>query len=348
MSMTEIIAVAARTPAGLNAESSAAAARAGLSRRCDFPFSTPEGDPVVVAADAKLNAKIEGRDRLIPMIESALAELFDKLAQGEAYQGKCHLLLALPEARPGFSDDDAQWVVDSIGAVLAEKATRTEVSLVGRGHAGTLAAIDQAARQIAQGSDELHIILGADTYHHAQTFVHLERTLQFDQPTIRGGFVPGEGAACLALASSQLAQQLQLPALALVTGVRMAWEDLLRDSETGTFGVGMSEAVLGAAAGLKLPDEAVDTLYSDINGERYRSEEWGFVAMRTPSLWRSLDYEAPADCWGDSGAAFGTLAAMLAVQSYAKGYAKGPRTMVMAGSESGLRGAMLLTNPRGI
>jgi 3-oxoacyl-[acyl-carrier-protein] synthase-1 len=86
----------------------------------------------------------------------------------------------------------------------------------------------------------------------------------------------------------------------------------------------------------------VDTLYSDINGERYRSEEWGFVAMKTPSLWKSLGYEAPGSCWGDVGAAFGTLAGVLAVQSYQRRYARGPRSLVMAGSDSGLRGAMLL------
>ena len=45
----------------------------------------------------------------------------------------------------------------------------------------------------------------------------------------------------------------------------------------------MSQAVLGATQGLQLPRDAVDTLYSDINGERYRSEEWGFVAMETYS-----------------------------------------------------------------
>ncbi len=109
----------------------------------------------------------------------------------------------------------------------------------------------------------------------------------------------------------------------------------------------MTQAVLGATTGLQLPHEAIDTLYSDINGERYRSEEWGFVAMKTYPVWKSLDYEAPASCWGDVGASFGTLAAVLAVQSYMRGYARGPRALVMAGSDSGLRGAMVLQGSDG-
>lgn len=55
----------------------------------------------------------------------------------------------------------------------------------------------------------------------------------------------------------------------------------------------MSDAVAGAACVLRLPDEQVDAHYNDINGERYRSEEWGFVALRTAAVWRSLQYEAP-------------------------------------------------------
>src|SRR5262249_46460325 len=167
------------------------------------------------------------------------------------------------------------------------------------------------------------------------------------QPMIRSGFIPGEGAGCLALARSQLRSRIDASTLAVVGGVGLAQETLLRDSETGSFGMGMTEAVRAAAGGLQLPRDAVDTLYSDINGERYRSEEWGFVAMKTYALWRSLEYEAPGSCWGDVGAAFGTLAGVLAVQSYQRGYARGPRTMVMAGSDSGTRGAMLLQDVRG-
>jgi 3-oxoacyl-[acyl-carrier-protein] synthase-1 len=109
----------------------------------------------------------------------------------------------------------------------------------------------------------------------------------------------------------------------------------------------MIDAVLAATQGLRLPHNAVDTLYSDINGERYRSEEWGFVAMKTYAIWKSLDYEAPGSSWGDVGAAFGALGGVLAVQSYRRRYAAGPRTVVMAGSDSGLRGAMLVQDPNG-
>ena len=131
--------------------------------------------------------------------------------------------------------------------------------------------------------------------------------------------------------------------LATLNGVGLAQETLLRDSETGSFGRGMTEAVLGATAGLRLPHEAIDTLYSDINGERYRNEEWGFVCLRLSQYFDDpTAYRSPAECWGDMGAASGPLLAMLVCQAYERGYSQGPRAMLWASSEGGRRGAAVL------
>jgi 3-oxoacyl-[acyl-carrier-protein] synthase I len=341
-SALEVIAAGARTPLGLNAESTAAAVRAALSNFAEFPFVMASGEPVITCADAELEPKLEGRERLVPMIESVLDEVMLQLAHGSPYRGTCYLLLALPEARPGFSDPDAEWVADNVGSRLRAAGWPVRNGIIGRGHAGSIAAIQRVVQESSRGVEGLFLIVGADSYHHADTFTWLEQNRRFTQPAIRSGFIPGEGAGCLALASSGLRGALGLQALAVLGGVGTAQETLLRHSETGSFGAGMTQAVLGATQGLQLPRDAVDTLYSDINGERYRSEEWGFVAMKTSSLWKSLAYEAPGSNWGDVGAAFGPLAGMLAVQSYRRGYARGPRTVVMAGSDSGLRGAMLL------
>jgi len=56
---------------------------------------------------------------------------------------------------------------------------------------------------------------------------------------------------------------------------------------------------------------------------------------------------APANCWGDVGAAFAPLAAMLAARSFARRYARGPRAVVLAGSEAGLRGVLWLEDTGG-
>lgn len=81
----------------------------------------------------------------------------------------------------------------------------------------------------------------------------------------------------------------------------------------------------------------------DINGERYRGEEWGFVCLRLSQYFDDpTAYDSPADCWGDMGAASGPLFIMLACQAIARGYAKGPRALLWTSSEGGLRGAAVI------
>lgn len=342
----EVVAVAARTPVGLTAESSAASVRAGICRYAEYPFVDPRGERVVVAADRLLGSGPEGRDRLMPMAGSVLEEIEAKIDQKILYGGRLSVLLALPETRPGFSEEDAAWVADSLAARFRAKSSSARVELAGRGHAGAIRAVEKVMQECSESRDNLFLVLGVDSYHHADTFMWLERSRRFAQPGIRSGFTPGEGAGCLALMSAGLRRRLRLPQLAIVRGSCAAQERLLRDSDTGSFGVGMTQAVQGAVAGLDLPRESVDVLYTDINGERYRSEEWGFVALRTPSVWQSPGYKAPSECWGDVGAAFGALGGVLAVRAFARGYARGPRVLVMAGSDGGLRGAMLLQAPQ--
>jgi 3-oxoacyl-[acyl-carrier-protein] synthase I len=342
----EVVAVGARTPVGLSAESSAAAVRAGISRYADYPFSDTRGEPVVVAADGLLESGLEGRERLVPMAQSVLEEMEARVGERILQGGRLHLLLALPEERPGFSAGDAAWVVESLAARMRAKAPRVRVELAGRGQAGAIRAVEQALGECTEGRDDLFLVVGAESYHHPETFMWLERGRRFAQPGIRSGFTPGEGAGGLALMSTGLRRRLSLPRLALVEGACTAREKRPRESETGSLGVGMTRAVRGAVAGLALPGEGVDEVYTDINGERYRSEEWGFVALRAPRVWKAPGYKAPSDCWGDVGAAYGALGGVLAVRAFARGYARGPRALVMAGSDSGLRGAMLLRAPQ--
>ena len=119
--------------------------------------------------------------------------------------------------------------------------------------------------------------------------------------------------------------------------------NLIKTSDV-CIGAGLVE-VVGEALKSHLPHtETIDTVICDINGERYRSEEWGFVCLRLgqhfadPTL-----YLSPSNIWGDMGAASGPLFAMLACQAAMRGYAAGPRTFLWASSEGGLRAAALLT-----
>jgi 3-oxoacyl-[acyl-carrier-protein] synthase-1 len=108
-------------------------------------------------------------------------------------------------------------------------------------------------------------------------------------------------------------------------------------------GEGLSETISNVSSSLKLPEEKINATYCDLNGERYRSEEFMFTALRSQLAFVNiLDNLTPTDCGGDAGAASGPLFAALAIASGLRGYAQGPRSLLWAGSESGQRSAVLL------
>jgi 3-oxoacyl-[acyl-carrier-protein] synthase-1 len=81
----------------------------------------------------------------------------------------------------------------------------------------------------------------------------------------------------------------------------------------------------------------------DQNGEAYRADELAFMLVRLSERFTDgSDFEAPADCWGDVGAASGPLFVVLAAAAAERGYARGPHYVLWTSSESGERGAALL------
>ena len=106
-------------------------------------------------------------------------------------------------------------------------------------------------------------------------------------------------------------------------------------------GEGLSQAISRALASAS--PRLVDDVYCDLNGERYRSEEWGFCVLRVQEHLRfGGEWLAATDCWGDMGAASGVLSCVLAVRAWARGYARGPRALLWGSSDHGLRAALLL------
>jgi 3-oxoacyl-[acyl-carrier-protein] synthase-1 len=101
--------------------------------------------------------------------------------------------------------------------------------------------------------------------------------------------------------------------------------------------------VTGATQCLRFPQELISDTYADINGERARTEDWGFTLMRTAQCFvDGTAYVSAVGRCGDVGAATGALGCALAVQSWQREAAKGPRALVWAGSWGGLRGAAVL------
>jgi 3-oxoacyl-[acyl-carrier-protein] synthase-1 len=200
-------------------------------------------------------------------------------------------------------------------------------------------AVQRAWEAIRGGTAEFALAGGADSYLEPETLEWLESN---DQVHSAGrannawGFVPGEAAGFVLLASADAAARYRLSAALEVLTAATAKESKLIKTDAVCTGEGLT-ALFRALAGVP-PVVRADHLYCDMNGEPYRADEFGFATTRAGRLFRdSSAFTAPADCWGDVGAASGPLFLVLADAATRKGYAPGAVLAAFTSSESGER-----------
>jgi 3-oxoacyl-[acyl-carrier-protein] synthase-1 len=338
----DIVATGARTPLGLRAAASAAAHRAGISAVGEHPFMIDRlGDAMSGALDSMLDPSLTGPRRLVALAETALREAAETIAAGR--RPRIPVFLGLPELRPGFTVSDADEVRIGIQQIEDLPIDILEIAVLPEGHAAGLKALAMATERIQQGVAEACLVGGVDSYFQAETLEWLDENRQLVSAGARSAFVPGEGAGFCLVMSDQARARVGLGALAHVSTVALGRESQLIKTSDICLGTGLTAVVQRAVGGLTLPAETINEVICDVNGERYRGEEWGFVCLRLPEYFDDpAAYWSPADCWGDVGAASGPLFAMLACHAAERGYAKGSRTLLWASSEGGLRSAVVV------
>lgn len=338
-----IVAVAARAPVGFTAESSAAAVRAGISRVRAHPFMVDAaGDEVRCGHDAVLDPALLVPGRLTALAGAAISELAAKLTMHGAWPTPVTTLLTLPERRPGFGEHDERSVELALSRVALPGALEIRLECFAGGHAGALRGLEIGMLRVNQGSDELFIIGGVDSYLDPATIDWLDKDLRLAREAVRSGFSPGEGAAMVAVANDAARTRLGLPSLARVRIVASDIERRDPNGNEGLMGEAMS-AVLARAGTALRGGELLADVFCDINGERSRTDDWGFALLRAGALMRDgTSYKTSVGQLGDLGAASAAFNCVLATQAWRRKYAKGATALVWGASWTGLRCAAIL------
>lgn len=341
-----LVACGARTPLGAGLAASAAAVRAGMSAvRLHRAPVDATGEPMSYAADAFLAPATPIEERLATLAGAALDEALAPLASvgPRGFADAIPLFLALPEPKPGLPAALGARVAAALERRSTPAARVATVAVLPHGHAAGLLALEQACHHVQAGHAELCAVVGVDSYLAPDTLEWLDAEGQLMSARNRSGFPPGEGAGACLLASAEAVRRDGLPVPAHVAGTSAALEPCPMKTDTICVGLGLTQAIAGATAGLRVPEERIARTYCDLNGERYRNEEFTYALLRTQRAYVDAhDYVHPADAWGDVGAATGPLLAGLAVASAARGHAPGPLALLWASSERGARAAAVL------
>lgn len=335
--------VGARTPLGFNAVATAAAVRGAISAIGDHPFFLDKvGQPINMACDAGLTPSLATGLDLTHRMKTMLLAAINEALGNVKLNWKDTLIqcwIGLPEPRPGLLPE----VIRSVSSSVATELGIEQIYQIERGHSSGLMVMHKAATLISSGEMDLCLVAGVDSYHSRLTLDWLDRIGVLLSKKNRNGFIPGEAAAACLLASRTALHRYRLPVLASITAAATGIEPHPIRGEEVCIGEGLTAVLKSVITPLQHRKQVITAAYCDINGERYRNEELVYTLLRTQDGFLDAhDYQCPADCCGDVGAASGLLFASLAVASKQRGYAKGSFPVLWAGSESGYRAAVLL------
>jgi 3-oxoacyl-[acyl-carrier-protein] synthase-1 len=343
-----VVAVGASTPVGRDALSSAAAVRAGISGFTEHPFMIDTaGEPMRVARAPWLDLDCDPYDRFAALLIPALEQTVEPLQLLGDRTLRLALALGLPSPKPGVPAD----LEPRLAALVADRFPGLFVAIATFpvGHAGGLLGLHAAFLKLSHGAFDACVVAGVDSYLEPETLEWLEGNDQLHgagRLNNAWGLIPGEAAGAALVANVATAERLPFPPVARLLSVGCGFEEKRIKTETVCIGEGLTTAFRAALTGLPAGERVTD-VFSDMNGEPYRADEFGFAALRTnESFVSASDFIAPADCWGDVSAASGPLALALSTIAGHKAYANGSYVLVSASSESGERGAALLELPR--
>lgn len=338
-----IVGTGARTPLGLNAPATAAAARAGIAVIQEHPSVVDkDGEPLLVCRDAELPIELTGVERFLQLALPAALEALQPVLQTKVRVPSIRILVALPEGRVGLPSNLDEQFAQGFRERLKSTISIDSIACHPWGHAGGLHCLQLARSLVQSGESELCLVGGVDSYLEPETLQWLDRQDQVHSESTIWGFCPSEGAGFCLLASPELANRLRLPESIRLLSVGSALESNLIHTESVCLGEGLTKAFQASLA--ELPTgKKVDHTFCDMNGDPYRGNEYGFAMLRSTGCFaEGSDFDTPADCWGDVGAASGPLLLMLADVAARKRYAPGPLTFLWASSLGGQRAAALL------
>lgn len=332
-----VVALGGRTPVGIRADSSALAVHAGISRVAEHPFMVDShGNPFMVAMDRTYES-YRRRERLVHLASSALSEVVETLPL--AANDPLTVYLGLPEYGPFFSEADGAHLC---GQLSRDASIRADLRFlpIADGHASGVVAMERAVFGLESRMFSCCIVGGVDSWLDADLLETLDRDRRLISEHTRWGFSPGEGAAMLAVCTFDFARQAGLPILAWVASASSAVEPHHMHTQTVCTGEGLGAVMKAVSARAGAP---ITRQYCDINGERYREHEFSYAILRVPhgAFVDAVDYVAPADAWGNCGAASAPMLSLLPLVTHAHGFSPGPWPMVWSSSESGRRGAMV-------
>lgn len=332
-----VIGVGVCSSLGLDAESSLAAAEAGLSRMVETSaFGT--GDTVAVCAPLELLPLDTARGRRIHWLAgTAYLDLMRRFPDWKRVDLPILMVGPEPTADHDVPRDFMITNFRELGDAAVPRPAADWWLAGGRG--GWFAAVSRAFALLAAG-EPLVAIAAVDSDCDPKSLLRLARRKALLGDANQQGRIPGEGAAFVLLARPDVPRQIGARPLAWIGGIHTGQEPrhlLQARSTTG-------EALTQVFAELRRehPDWRADAVYSSQPGTNHWGREFKLAALRNAALLpEPMQYISLHGELGDCGAASAPMQLAFALLRFERGDAL-RRVLIYGESDDGALGACLL------
>jgi 3-oxoacyl-[acyl-carrier-protein] synthase-1 len=251
-------------------------------------------------------------------------------AVAEGLESPVPVFIGLPELK----SSEASWLVH-VPAYL-QKMTgvpidRARSTVVPHGRAAGLMALEVALNALQSDPAATVIVGGVDTYLDLNLLGALDGEGRILGRRVADGFIPGEGAAFLALsrATAPTADGQRV----VVNGAASAMDPGHRYGDAPARGEGLAEAITQMRQRMTSPPGPIGATFAGFNGESFDAKLWGVARTRHHDFFApTMVIDHPADKFGDAGAATGAILMALAAKSLTVGVRPGP-ALVWAASD---------------
>jgi 3-oxoacyl-[acyl-carrier-protein] synthase-1 len=327
------------TGVGMDAASSCAAIRCGLSASAETAFINRAGEPQIGCA-VVLDEPMRGISKQVAMAVLAIRECLAPALP--AKPPEIPLVLCLPEKeRPGRLPDLEEELFPAVQEALKIRFHPDSI-LISAGRVGIGRGLKAAERLVHEKGAPCCIVAGVDSMLVAETINSFDADHRILTPKNSDGFIPGEAASAVLLSAPSRGPEL------LCLGVGLATEPATIGSETPLRADGLVEAYRAAFSNAGRSFDDVDFRIADVTGEQYGLKEAQLAigrAMR--KVKERFDLWHPTDCIGEVGAAIGPCILAVALAAARRGYAPGPGALCHFGSDDGQRAAVVLRVEKG-
>ena len=323
------------TSVGLSAPAACAAIRSKLTNPSETRFLDSNG-AWIMAHQVALERPWRGIARLSKMAGKAISEC---LAEVPLQQwSDIPLLLCVAEReRPGrtqgLEDELLTEIQNELGVEFG-----SESLVIPQGRVGVAVALKHARALIREQDVPLVIIAATDSLVTGPTLSAYERELRLLTANNSNGFMPGEGASALLIATPERGAEL------LCVGLGFGVEPAHIDSGDPLRADGLVTAHRAALENAKCDLGELVFRITDLSGEQYYFKEADLALSRLlrvrqedPELWH------PAESTGACGAALGGICLAVAHAAFTKQYAPGPKVLCHFSDDQGRRASVIAT-----